>query len=141
MWLAASGRRADPSINFPLPQSKDACMFRFAFLPLVGMILFACTRISSANPADEPNSKFNKDLQVQDAMSRAQVLLIQNDAKKAVEILEEQLPNVNGNPAYLLRLRDAYRTYVMDLSLQGQPEWAKRYFDRLCILDPSAVND
>jgi tetratricopeptide (TPR) repeat protein len=116
-------------------------MFRFACLPLVGMVLFAFTRISTGNPPDEPNSRFEKDLQVQNAMTRAQVLLIQNDAKKAVEILEEQLPNVNGNPAYLLRLRDAYRTYVTDLSLQGQPDLAKRYFDRLCILDPNAVND
>jgi tetratricopeptide (TPR) repeat protein len=105
------------------------------------MTLFAFTPITTGAAPDEPNSRFNKDLLVQNAMSRAQLLLIQKDAQKAVEILEEQLPNVNGNPKYLLQLRDAYRSYVMDLSLRGQPELAKRYFDRLCILDPSAAND
>jgi len=116
-------------------------MFRFAFLPLVGISLFVFTPITMANPPDEPESRFNKDLLVQNAMTRAQVLLIEKNVQKAVEVLEEQLPNVNGNPRYLLQLRDAYRSYVMDLSLRGQPDLAKRYFDRLCILDPSAAND
>ena len=67
--------------------------------------------------------------------------LSDKDTRKAVDILEEQLPKVNGNPEYLTLLRDAYRVYVRDLYLSGQPEQAKRYLDRLCILDPGAAND
>ena len=63
-------------------------MFRFARLLVVGLGLFAFCQITAGNPPDDPNGRFNKDLLVQNAMHRAQLLLIQNDARKAVEGLE-----------------------------------------------------
>ena len=105
------------------------------------VLLIAVATVTSANPPDEPDSRFNKALSVQAAMARARILLNEKDAQKAVDVLEEQLPKVNGNTEYLVLLRDAYRVYVRDLYLAGKAEHAKRYLDRLSILDPNAVND
>ncbi len=111
---------------------------RFLLVPAVGFLL--CS-VLSATPPDDLDTRFQKDLKVQTAMHRARLLLGDNQSQKAVEVLEEQLRNVNGNSVYLTLLRDAYRTHVRDLYLAGQPDRAKRYLDRLCILDPSAAND
>jgi tetratricopeptide (TPR) repeat protein len=121
-------------------QSKDACMSRcrLFLVPAVGFLL--CS-VLSATPPDDIDTRFKKDLSVQTAMHRARLLLGDNQAQKAVEVLEEQLRNVNGNSVYLTLLRDAYRAYIRDLYLAGQPDQAKRYLDRLCILDPGAAND
>ncbi len=107
--------------------------------------LFSLTLITfavlSANPPDDADSRFSKALSVQAAMARARVLLGENNTQKAVEILEEQLPKVNGNAEYLVLLRDAYRAYIRELQRAGQAEQGRRYLDRLCILDPSAASD
>ena len=100
-----------------------------------------CAAFSAGNPPDDLDTRLKKDLAVQSAMHRARLYLIENQPLKAVELLEEQLRNVNGNGAYLVLLRDAYRNHVRDLYLAGQPEQAKRYLDRLCILDPAAANE
>ena len=113
-------------------------MFRLGSVSLFGMALIACA-VSSVHPSDDPN--FNKALSVQSAMVRARTLLTEKHAKSAVETLEEELPKVNNNPQYLTLLRDAYRAYIRDLYLAEQPELARRYLDRLCILDPSAAAD
>jgi tetratricopeptide (TPR) repeat protein len=114
-------------------------MFQQACLSLFGMILIAFAISSAGSPPDDTN--YHKALAVQAAMSRARTLLSDMNSQKAVEVLEDQLAKVNGNPQYLSLLRDAYRAYIRDLHLTGQPVQAKRYLDRLCILDPSAAND
>ncbi|HZZ81374.1 MAG TPA: hypothetical protein VFE62_22925 [Gemmataceae bacterium] len=103
--------------------------------------LVTSAALKAADPPDDIETRFKKDLSVQTAMARARLLLGDQQAGKAVEVLEEQLRNVNGNPAYLTLLRDAYRAHVRALCLAGQNEAAKRYLDRLCILDPNAAND
>ena len=112
---------------------------RFFLVLAVGFI--TCAALTAGSPPDDIDTRFRKDLAVQTAMCRARLLLGDNQAQKAVEVLEGQLRNVNGNSAYLLLLRDAYRAHVRDLYLAGQPAQAKRYLDRLCILDPAAAND
>ena len=111
---------------------------QFLLVPAVGFLL--CS-VLSATPPDDLDTRFQKDLKVQTAMHRARLLLGDNQAQRAVEVLEEQLRNVNGNSVYLTLLRDSYRAYIRDLYLAGQPDQAKRYLDRLCILDPGAAND
>ena len=69
------------------------------------------------------------------------MFLNDKDAQKAVDVLEEQLPKVNGNTEYLVLLRDAYRVYIRDLHLAGKSDQARRYLDRLCILEPTAASD
>ena len=116
-------------------------MFRAAILALFGIALLALTRTAAADPPEDPDARLSKALSVQTAMVRARSFLTDQKAQKAVEILEDQLPKVNGNPEYLALLRDAYRVHVKDLLAAGKLEHAKRYLDRLCILEPSAAND
>jgi tetratricopeptide (TPR) repeat protein len=111
-------------------------MFRFGSFSLFAFVLTV-----GLVRANDPPSDFNKTIEVQKAMMSAQAFLRNNQAQKAVETLEAQLSHVNGNLAYLGLLRDSYRAYIKDLSFDNQPEQARRYFERLCILDPSAAND
>lgn len=116
-------------------------MFRFGTLSVFGMVTIVFVAVTTAKPPDDPDARFNKTLSVQTALARARILMNEMNAQKAVDVLEEQLPKVNGNTEYLILLRDAYRVYIKDLHLAGQAEQARRYLDRLCILDPSAAND
>src|SRR5215831_10249973 len=123
--------------------SKDACMSRCRLLLVLAITLAVTTTaaLQAADPPDDVETRFQKDLSVQTAMARARLLLGDQQAGKAVEVLEEQLRNVNGNTSYLVLLRDAYRAHIRTLSLAGDSEQARRYLDRLCILDPAAKND
>jgi tetratricopeptide (TPR) repeat protein len=116
-------------------------MFRPGTLSLLAFALITFAAITVANPPDDADSRFNKALSVQTAMARARFLLSEKNTQKAVDVLEENLPKVNGNAEYLVLLRDAYRTHIRDLLLAGDAEQARRYLNRLCILDPSAAND
>ena len=113
-----------------------------------GLVLFFCAGlllvISQPGRAIDPLSSdadaaFKSSLLVQRAMERAEFSLFQQrDAKKAVQILEDNLARINGNAAYLRLLRDAYRAYIQDLGIARQPELAEKYQQRLAILDPDA---
>jgi tetratricopeptide (TPR) repeat protein len=116
-------------------------MFRATSRTLFVIAFLSFTMIAAADPPEDADARLSKALSVQTAMVRARSFLTDQKAQKAVEILEDHLPKVNGNPEYLVLLRDAYRTYVKDLLGAGQFDQAKRYLDRLCILDPSAAND
>jgi tetratricopeptide (TPR) repeat protein len=94
-----------------------------------------------ANPPAEKDSAIAATLALQQAMARANELLRSGETKKAVEVLEEQLPRVNGNAVFLNRLREAYRAYIKDLWLANNAAAAKRYLERLCILEPGAAAD
>jgi hypothetical protein len=97
-----------------------------------------------ANPPADDESALRTTLKLQQAMEKARYLLLRGEAgaaKKAVETLEEQLPRANGNTAFLRLLREAYRGYIKDLWLANKSADAKRYLDRLCILEPSAAAD
>jgi tetratricopeptide (TPR) repeat protein len=112
-------------------------MFRSGALSLFGIVVITFAVVG--NPPED--SKTDKLLAVQSAMTRASVLLSEMNSAQAVEVLEKELPSVNNNPQYLSLLRDSYRAYIRDLQIAGRPELAKRYLDRLCILDPNAKTD
>ena len=112
-------------------------MLRFSILSTFGLVAFVLAAF-----ADTPGEiQIQKMLAVQTAMARANAHLSEMNSRQAVETLEEQLPNVNNNPQYLSLLRESYRAYIRDLHLANQPDLAKRYLDRLCILDPKASAD
>lgn len=114
-------------------------MARLIPLLLLGVVL-GFLAPAGANPPEEAGIK--NALALQGAMEQARYHLYQSsNAKKAVEVLEEQLPRVNGNSTFLRLLRDAYRVYIKDLYLANQAALAQRYYERLCILDPSSKND
>lgn len=95
----------------------------------------------SASPPAEPESGFKNTLAVQRAMEQARYFLLQADPKKAVLVLEDELPRINGNANYLKLLREAYRTFIKDLLLANQKDIAGKYLDRLAIIDPAAKSD
>ncbi len=109
-------------------------MIRISSIACFGLVLIAPAARASEDMV-------TKQLAVQTAMSRARSFLSELKSQKAVEVLEEQLPKVNGNPHYLVLLRESYRACIRDLYLAGQPDLAARYLERLCILDPSAAHD
>jgi hypothetical protein len=74
-------------------------------------------------------------LLVQDAMRRGRDLLQHGRVKAAVDVLEEQLPRIDGNAAYLALLREAYATYVKELALANQDELGEVYRQRLKLIE------
>lgn len=107
--------------------------------PLLGLALLL---LDAGHVAADARDGIANTLALQQAMERAKHSLLQPEgARAAVETLEKELPRVNGNTAYLQLLRDAYRAYIRDLCLANRADMAKRYLERLSILDPSAAND
>jgi tetratricopeptide (TPR) repeat protein len=109
-----------------------------ARLGIVALVLLAGSHAIADPPEAAP---LETTLTLQKAMVMAKAFLRMDDAKKAVDVLEQNLARVNGNPAYLELLRDAYRAYVKELSLKNQTAAAQAYLQRLTILDPTAAND
>ncbi len=118
-------------------------MARFGLLSLV-CAAFVSASSPPARAIDpftlDADAAFKNSLAVQRAMEQAHYSLYQErDAKKAVQILEDSLARINGNPAYLRLLRDAYRAYLQDLGIARQSALAEKYQNRLAILDPEAA--
>jgi hypothetical protein len=118
-------------------------------MALDGLVVLACALVTATPSATEslPSIVQKGDgvantLAVQLAFQKGRDLLMQGDARGAVEALQAQLPRINGNRPYLTLLRDAYRDYVKELSLTDKPAELRKYQDRLRILesdDPPAL--
>src|SRR5262249_18009536 len=127
-----------------VPLRKDAVMARIG-LPLLAcaatFYLAASPSISVADPKPAVGTSVDATLAVQTAMNQGRHYLLKGDSAKAVEVLEAQLSRINGNRDYLALLRDAYRSHVKNLYLARQDVLAKKYLERLSILDPAAAED
>jgi hypothetical protein len=113
-----------------------------------GLLVFACALLTSSPPAvttpasgGKLPSAVENALAVQNAMRVAGDYLQGGDARSAVLVLEDQLPRINGSRKYLELMASAYRKFIKDLSLSGRPEDARKYLERLCILEPEAARD
>ena len=104
------------------------------------LLILGPGRLPGTPPADE-DSALRSTLALQRAMENARHLLLVGDSKKEVDVLEEQLPRVNGNSAFLRLLREAYRGCIKDLWIANNGTGARRYLERLCILEPNAAFD
>ncbi len=106
------------------------------------LLLGAALGLLTGPLAAQDDNGIKNSIALQTAMGHAKHYLQEtNEPGKAVAVLEEQLSRVNGNPAYLRLLRDAYRAHVVQLWAANQPDQAQRYLERLCILDPAAASD
>lgn len=94
-----------------------------------------------ANPPADKDAAINSTLALQRAVLTARHHLLAGESKKAVDILEEQVARINGNAEFLRVLSEAYRAYIKDLWLANNAAAARRYLERLCILDPAAAQD
>jgi hypothetical protein len=116
-------------------------------MALDGLLVLTCAVLAAApaqvpsNSGSDRNGGVANTLAVQTAMQKGRDLLLQGDAATAVRVLEAQLRRINGNREYLVLLRAAYRAYVKDLYLQNQGALARKYLERLSILDPAAAQD
>jgi tetratricopeptide (TPR) repeat protein len=109
----------------------------------LGVVCLICvqTGLRATPPASDDDTSLKNALAVQQALSQARHYLYQSDPGRAVEILEEQLPRINGNSTYLRTLREAYRCYIQELWVANNPKEARRYLERLCVIDPAAAQD
>jgi hypothetical protein len=89
-------------------------------------------------PSAERDTTIATTLAVQTAMQQGRDFLLHNNPRAAVEVLERQLPRINGNPIYLALLRDAYRAYIKELRLANDEANARKYGQLLAILEPGA---
>jgi tetratricopeptide (TPR) repeat protein len=143
--LARAARQDEQAATCSDPwfQRKDARMARFRFLLLFGASLsltFSFLIIATAG-ADDVDDPVIRKVTVQEVFAKGKAALLEeNNPAKAVEILEKDLSLIDGNKAYLMLLRDAYQKHVVNLYLYGQSELAKKYLNRLRILDPQAAD-
>lgn len=109
---------------------------------LIGVLFvtFLAALVSADPPRDEQSRKLDT-LAVQQAMATARQCLREGQTKQALDLLEEQLARAGGHHGFLELLRDAYRDYIMKLSLEHDTVLAQRYTQRLSILDPQAARE
>jgi hypothetical protein len=101
--------------------------------------LTLCGLLAPAAAGDDRDSAILASLAVQTAMQQAREHLLHHNSKAAVEVLEGQLPRIDGNQNYLVLLKNAYRAYVRELRLANQEALAQVYLKRLTILEPGAA--
>lgn len=117
-------------------------------MAMEGLLAVACAScLVAANPPasipappgnDATGGSITATLAVQTAMQQGRDYLLHNNPKAAIEVLERQLPLINGNQNYLALLRDAYKTYIKELQLNKQDAAAQVYLEHLSILEPRA---
>jgi hypothetical protein len=116
-------------------------------MALDGLLMLVCAAVFAAPAASEDimipaaDRQIAANLAVQSALLEGKQHLLNGENRAAVEALESQLPNINGNPVYLKLLQDAYRKYIHELRLAKRDEEAQRYLRRLFILDPGSAHD
>jgi hypothetical protein len=121
---------------------KDATMARIGLVVLLCAALFVCgTTLSADPPGREAEGAIESHLIAQTATLQAEMYLMQRQPAKAVEVLEAQLPRVNVNRKYLNVLRNAYRAYIQELSVNNQSALAQKYAVRLKILETNGGGD
>ncbi|HEY1859133.1 MAG TPA: hypothetical protein VGG61_02195, partial [Gemmataceae bacterium] len=118
----------------PLP--ARACALLAALLIPLGFPLTL-----SAAPEEETERAIATTLAVQIAMQQGREHMVNGKYKAAVETLEAHIARINGNRAYLLLLRDAYRAYIQELRAAKKDAEAQVYAQRLDLLDPPAKTD
>jgi len=128
-----------PIENSSARMARMLGMLRSPLVLLASGLLLAFAGPLTADPA--PASKIDETLAVQRAMEQAKFHLFEGRSKQAVDSLEEQLGRADGNARFLRLLRDAYRVHIKDLFAARQNDLAKRYIQRLSILDPQAAQE
>src|SRR5262249_38978517 len=90
---------------------------------LCAAVVVGALTVKAANPGGDGEPSIENTLAVQKAVLQARDYLfgLQPEPKKAVDILETNLSRINGDRKYLALLRDAYRSYIKELTVSNQP--------------------
>lgn len=111
--------------------------------PIVVMYLIAGVGLSGAlaHGQEEPvTDPVLRTIRVQAAMESARSHLHQNRTLDAIQTLERELPNIEGNTRYLTLLREAYHAHLKGLILSnGSEAEIARFRERLGALGEEAV--
>jgi tetratricopeptide (TPR) repeat protein len=116
-------------------------MVRFKPVCAVGVLFLGLAAWPAPLHADPQENGIGNVLAIQRAMEQAKYFLHTGEHQKAVQVLEEQVARINGNPEFLRLMRLAYRGYVKDLLGTAEHQLAERYRQRLLIIDAAAAND
>lgn len=111
-------------------------MVRNGLLALAGIGLLLGLTAGDATSGDDPENRIRTQLAVQTALQQGRDNLQRGNYQAAVYCLEKEIVRVDGNREYLNLLREAYRGYVRELHQANNHAEAKRYQERLRILDP-----
>jgi hypothetical protein len=84
---------------------------------------------------EEAEGRLRTQLAVQTALQQGRDNLQRGNYQAAVYCLEKEIARVDGNRDYLNALRDAYRGYIRELVQAKNPAEARRYQERLKIID------
>ncbi len=114
-------------------------MVRIGLLALFCAALCLGPRTLATPPGKTPDATIENYLLAQTALLQGEMYLLQRQPAKAVEVLEANLPYVNVNRKYMGVLRDAYRAYLNELSVQNQKELVERYQARLRIIENGSL--
>src|SRR5260370_4929932 len=111
-----------------------------------GLLIFVCAATLLAGSlsgfaAPPDDTALADTLAVQSAMQQAREHLLRSHPREAVNVLHRELGHINGNPAYLALLRDAYQAAIKELQLAHQEAEAQRYLKWLAILEPATARE
>jgi hypothetical protein len=131
-----------------LPRGIDEPLRKDALMAMKGLLALVCAGIvvgstprACATQNDDGDKIVTARLAVQTALLKGKEHLLRGEFGPAVDVLESQLPHIDGDRVYLNLLKDAYRGYIKELRLSKHDNEAKRYLSRLSILDRGAVLD
>src|SRR5260370_1936730 len=111
-----------------------------------GLLIFVCAATLLAGSlsgfaAPPDDTALADTLAVHSAMQQAREYLLGSHPREAVNVLHRGLGHINGNPAYLALLRDAYQAAIKELQLAHQEAEAQRYVKWLAILEPGTARE
>ncbi len=107
--------------------------------PIFRRTLVVLFLLSVTARAGDPPLAVAEALALQETLRQGRELLSRGETAKAVDLLEKQLNKIRGDAAYLLTLKEAYRTYVKELQLANKTETLDVYRKRLAVLDRGAI--
>jgi tetratricopeptide (TPR) repeat protein len=91
--------------------------------------------LGPARAGEDSESRLRTQLAVQTALQQGRDNLQRGNYQAAVYCLEKEIARVDGNRDYLNALRDAYRGYIRELIQAKNSAEARRYQERLKIID------
>jgi hypothetical protein len=114
-------------------------MAREASTALLCAALCIVALVPTPSRAADPDSPLTTALAVQAALAQGRECIGKGNYAQAVNVLEPQIPRINGSGEYLSALRAAYRGYIKELRQANRDEEARVYLRRLEVIDAGAV--
>ncbi|HTU20421.1 MAG TPA: hypothetical protein VMG10_20320 [Gemmataceae bacterium] len=106
------------------------------FVSLCAAAWFALVPGAGSALGEDAESKLRAQLAIQSALQQGRDNLRRGEYQAAVYCLEKEIARVDGSRDYMNALREAYRGYIRELQQTNRYAEARKYQERLQILDP-----